>query len=230
MPGQGSPTAHLEHRLSTPAATTSDCDRAVDFALEHGLVAVAVPPWLVKRARRALGRSAIQLGTFVGFPHGGQLRSVKAFEASAALEQGATQVDFVMNAGALLSRDEHVVFDDVLAVVEMAHSALASAAAIVEAAPLGDDQIARACRLAERAGADYVVTSTGSASARTTISRARVMRETVGPRVMVKASGDLRSGDEIAAALRAGAERVSASLTAQLVAALREPATSGSAA
>ena len=88
----------------------------------------------MKSAKRSLGRSRVALGTVVGFPHGGQLLSVKAFEASKALEQGATQIDFVLNSGALVSGDDETVFDDMLAVVDMAHWALASAGS--SAAPI----------------------------------------------------------------------------------------------
>ena len=115
------------------------------------------------------------LGTVVGYPHGGQLLSVKAFEASKALEQGATQIDFVINGGALASGDDETVFNDMLAVVDMAHSALAAAGVIVEADPMTEDLVRRACHLAERAGADYVVTGGRRARARAhTVARTRV--------------------------------------------------------
>ena len=131
------------------------------------------------------------LGTVVGFPHGGQLLSVKAFEASKALEQGATQIDFVLNGGALVSGDDETVFNDMLAVVDMAHSALAAAGVIVGTDPLTEDLVRHACHLAERAGADYVVTSAGPASADATIARARVCCATASGRAIgVKAAGD----------------------------------------
>ena len=151
-----------------------------------------------------------------GFPHGGQILAVKAFEASKALEQGATQIDFVLNGGALVSGDDETVFNDMLAVVDMAHSALASAGVIVEAAPLGDELVRRACRLAERAGADYVVTSAGAATVRSTVSRVRLMRDSVGPRIGVKAAGRFRTADQLLDAAAAGATRVSAALSAAL--------------
>ena len=160
----------LEHRLTQPNASLADLDAAVALAAEHELAALTVNPWLVKAAKRSAralarhardGRSAI--------PHGSQLLSVKAFEASKALEQGATQIDFVLNGGALASGDDETVFNDMLAVIDMAHSALASAGVIVEPEPLAEDLVRRACRLAERAGADYVVTSDGAGSAAATL-------------------------------------------------------------
>jgi deoxyribose-phosphate aldolase len=206
----------LEHRLTQPNASLADLDAAVALATEHDLAALTVSPWLVKAAKRAIGRSRLTLGTVVGFPHGTQLLSVKAFEASKALEQGATQIDFVLNGGALTSGDEETVFNDMLAVVDMAHSALAAAGAIMEAETMSDELVRRACRLAERAGADYVVTGTGATPARVTIARTRLLRDSVGPRIGVKAAGRLRTAEQIGEAVSAGAIRVSAHLTATL--------------
>jgi len=213
----------LEHRLTQPNASLADLDAAVALATEHQLAALTVSPWLVKPAKRRLGRSRVTLGTVVGYPHGGQLLSVKAFEASKALEQGATQIDFVINGGALASGDDETVFNDMLAVVDMAHSALAAVGVIVEADPMAEDLVRRACHLAERSGADYVVTSSGATSARDTVARTRVLRDSVGPRIGVKASGRFRSADQVEEAAAAGATRVSALLTPTLVRSASEP-------
>ncbi len=207
----------LEHRLTQPNASLADLDGAVALATEHDLAAITVSPWLVKAAKRTLGRSRVRLGTVVGYPHGGQLLSVKAFEASKALEQGANQIDFVMNGGALRSGEEEVVLNDMLAVVDMAHSALAVAGVIVESDTLPEELVRRACRLAERAGADYVVTGTGSAPTRATVGRTRILRDSVGPRIQVKASGRFRTLDQVQQAAAAGATRVSAHLNGSLV-------------
>lgn len=206
----------LEHRLTQPNASLADLDAAVALAVEHDLAALTVNPWLVKVAKRKLGRSRVALGTVIGYPHGGQLLSVKAFEASKALEGGATQIDFVLNGGALASGDDETVFNDMLAVVDMAHSALAAAGVIIEADPLSDELVRHACHLAERAGADHVVTSPGSATARSTVARTRVLRDSVGPRIGVKACGRFRTTDQLADAVAAGATRVSAQLTQAL--------------
>ena len=213
----------LEHRLTQPNASLADLEAAVALATEHELAALTVNPWLVKAARRRLGRSRVTLGTVIGFPHGTQILSVKAFEASKALEQGATQIDFVLNGGALASGDDETVFNDMLAVVDMAHSALASAGVIVEAAPLGDELVRRACRLAERAGADYVVTSSGAATVRSTVARVRLIRDSVGPRIGVKASGRFRTPEQLLDAAAAGASRVSAVLSSAMARAASPP-------
>ena len=206
----------LEHRLTQPNASLADLDAAVALAVEHDLAALTVNPWLVKAAKRQLGRSRVTLGTVIGYPHGSQLLSVKAFEASKALEQGATQIDFVLNGGALASGDDETVFNDMLAVVDMAHSALASAGVIIEPDPLSEELVRKACRLAERAGADHVVTSPGAATANGTVERTRVLRDSVGPRIGVKACGRFRNVEQLMEAAAAGATRVSALLTQAL--------------
>lgn len=206
----------LEHRVTQPNASLADLDAAVALAAEHELASLTVNPWLVRAAKRQLGRARVTLGTVIGFPHGSQLLSVKAFEASKALEQGATQIDFVLNSGALASGDEETVFNDMLAVIDMAHSALAAAGVIVEPAPLAEELVRKACHLAERAGADYVVTSGGAVTALATLARTRVLRDSVGPRIGVKAAGRFRTADQLMAAVAAGATRVSTTLTPAL--------------
>lgn len=222
MTALGHTDARLEHRLTTPNASLADLDAAVALATEQDLAALVVSPWLLRAGRRLLGRSRVRLGTVVGYGHGGQLLSVKAFEASKCLEQGATQIDFVMNAGALISALDDTVFNDMLAVIDMAHSAMAIAGVIIEADPLGDDLVSKACRLAERAGADYVVSSTGGAAAKRTIERVGLLCDSVGSRVGVKACGRFRSADEVRAANLAGASVISAEFSADLLRAARD--------
>lgn len=220
----------LEHRVTQPTASLADLDAALALAADHEIASLTVNPWLVKRAKRALSRTGVTLGTVIGFPHGSELLSVKAFEASKALEQGAMQIDFVLNGGALASGDDETVFNDMLAVVDMAHSALASAGVIVEPAPMSEELVRHACRLAERAGADYVVTSSGAATADASVARTRVLRDSVGPRVAVKAAGRFRNLGQLVDAADAGASRVSTLLTPSLarsVAAATELAAAG---
>lgn len=222
MTAIGRRVVRLEHRLTRPNASLAELEAAVALAIEHDCAAITVSPWLVKAARRTLGKSRQRLGTVVGYPHGGQILSVKAFEASKALEQGANQIDFVMNGGALVSGEDEVVYNDMLAVIDMAHSALAVAGVIVEAEALGEDQLRKACRLAERAGADYVVTSAGEAPARRTVQRTGVLRDSVGPRVQIKASGRFRTLADVRAAAAAGASRISAPFDRELAQAATE--------
>ena len=212
------PGARLEHRLTRPNVSLAELLAAVDLALEHELGGLTVSPWLVRPAQRRLGTSRLRLSTVIGDGHGGQIGSVKAFEASKALEHGATQLDFVMNGGALVSGDDQLVLEDMLSVIEMAHAALAPAGVIIEATPLTDEQVRRACRIAERAGADYVVTSTGHTSAQRAIARAALERDSLGPRISVVAAGVFLNAEEIVEALDAGARRVSCAFSPALAA------------
>lgn len=220
MTATGRRAARLEHWLTRPNASLAELDAAVALALRHDCAAICVSPWLVKAAKRALGRSRIRLGTVIGYPSGTQILAVKAFEASKALEQGANQIDFVLNGGALASGEDEIVYNDMLAVVDMAHSALAVAGVIVQAESNGDDLLRKACRLAERAGADYVVTSGGQIAARRSVQQAGILRDSVGPRVEVKAAGKFRRAADVRAAASAGATRVATELSDELAAAL----------
>jgi deoxyribose-phosphate aldolase len=223
MTANGRRAARLEHWLTRPNASLAELEAAVALAVEHDCAAVCVSPWLVKAAKRALGRSRIRLGTVVGYPSGTQILAVKAFEASKALEQGANQIDFVLNGGALASGEDEIVYNDMLAVVDMAHSALAVAGVIVQAESNGDDLVRKACRLAERAGADYVVTSGGQVAPRRTVQQTSILRDSVGPRVEVKAAGKFRRAMDIRAAASAGATRIATELSVELATAMDEP-------
>jgi deoxyribose-phosphate aldolase len=221
MTAIGRTDARLEHRLTTPNASLADLDAAVALAIEHDLAALVVSPWLLKAGRRLLGRSHVRLGTVIGGGHGGQLLSVKAFEASKCLEQGATEIDFAVNAGALISGLDDTVHNDMLAVIDRAHSELGTAGVIIEFGGLREELVTRACRLAERAGADHVVTSAGDATARRTIERVALLRDSVGPRVQVKACGRFRTADEVRAASLAGATRISTAFSSELASTAR---------
>ncbi len=213
-------TARLEHRLTRPNASLAELDAAIRLALEHEVASLAVSPWLVKGAARGLARSAVRVATVIGFPSGAQVAAVKAFEASKALADGATQLDFVLNVGALRSGDEMAVLDDMLAVVEMAHSALAVAGLILPAGALDEELVRRACRLAARAGVDAVVTSTGEEPGALTVQRASHLRRVVGDQIEVKAAGEFASLAEVATAVAAGADRISTFFSGELATAV----------
>lgn len=212
-------TARLEHRLTRPTASLAELDAAIGLAVEHELASLVVSPWLVRVAGRRLGRSPVRLATVIGFPHGGQVSAVKAFEASKALQDGATQLDFVLNAGALVSADEMAVLDDMLAVVEMAHSAVAVAGVIVQAGDLDEELVRRACRLAARAGVDSVITSCGDDPAAATARQASLLRRCLGDEVEVAAAGELLELSDLAAVVAAGADRISTTFSPALAAA-----------
>jgi deoxyribose-phosphate aldolase len=211
-------TARLEHRLTQPTASLADLHAAAGLALEHELASLLVSPWMVKPAARLLARTPVRVATVIGFPHGGQVAAVKAFEASTALEHGATRLDVAINAGALVSGDDDAVLADLLAVVEMAHSAIATCGVIVGVGALGDELVRRACRLAARAGAAWVATSDGPEAADATVAEARFLHDVVGGHLQVKAAGVLTELSQLSAAAAAGADRISTSFSQSLAA------------
>ncbi len=211
-------TARLEHRLTQPTASLADLHAAVALAVEHELATLLVSPWLVKPAARLLARTPVSVATVIGFPHGGQVAAVKAFEASTALEHGATQLDVMLNAGALVSGDDEAVLNDMLAVVEMAHSAMATCGVIVRAGPVGDELVRRACRLAARSAAAYVVTSDGQQPAVATVEQTRFLHGVVGGHLQVKAAGEFTELAQLVEVVSAGADRISTTFSAQLAA------------
>ena len=218
--------ARLEHRLTRPGASLGDLDAALRIVREHDLATLTVTPWLVRPAARLGLPAGVRLGAVIGYPHGGQVSAVKAFEASRALEDGATELDFVVNAGALLSGDEAGALADMQAVVEMAHAALARCGAIVQTGQLSDDVVVRAARLAVRAGVDHLVTSTGEEPASVAIGLTSTLHRLAGEHD-VKAAGVFTTLAEITAAFAAGAGGVSTALSPELAvevdAWLREP-------
>ena len=214
-------TARLEHRLTQPTASLADLHAAVGLALEHEMATLLVSPWLVKPAARLLARSQVRVATVIGFPHGGQVAVVKAFEASTALEHGATQIDVMLNAGALVSGNDDAVLHDMLAVVEMANSALAVCGVIVRAGPVSDELVRRACRLAARSAAAYVVTSDGQQPAGATVDQARLLHAVVGGHLQVKAAGEFTELSQLVEVVSAGADRISTAFSPELAAEYR---------
>jgi deoxyribose-phosphate aldolase len=211
-------TVRLEHRLTRPNASLAELDAAIGLAVKHELASLVVSPWLVRPAARLLSRTPVQVATVIGYPFGGQVAAVKAFEASTALEHGATELDFVLNAGALVTGDDDAVLDDMLAVVEMAHSALAQAGVILQAGQLSDELILRACRLAARAGVDRVVTSSGEDPATVGIDLTRFLQRAIGEQLNVKAAGTFHDLPQVVDAASAGARIISTSFSPQLAA------------
>jgi deoxyribose-phosphate aldolase len=161
--------------------------------------------------------SGVAVGTVIGFPHGGTTTEVKVFEAEQALRDGATELDMVINIGALRSGRDAYVKDEIAAVVEPAHAAGAIVKVILENAYLDDDQKVRACKLAEAAGADFVKTSTGFAPTGATHEDLVLMRRSVSPRIGVKAAGGVRTLDGLLAVMELGVTRIGATQTAVIL-------------
>ena len=206
--------SYIDHTVLKPAASSKDIEKAVEVALEANVAAVCFRPSDLTLAKRLLGDSALGLATVVGFPHGTNETAVKAFETKLAVSQGANEIDMVIHYGHLIEGLDAQVQGDIAAVVEAAQGALVKV--ILETSELTHDQIVRACELSRAAGAHYVKTSTGFASGGATPGIVKLMATTV-PELGVKASGGIRTLDQLIDMVEAGATRVGASGTAAIL-------------
>ncbi len=206
--------SYIDHTVLKPAASAKDIEKAVEVALEANVAAVCFRPSDLTLAKRLLGDSAMGLATVVGFPHGTNETAVKAFETKVAVAQGATEIDMVIHYGHLIEGLDAQVQGDIAAVVEAAEGALVKV--ILETSELTHEQIVRACELSRAAGAHFVKTSTGFASGGATPEIVKLMATTV-PELGVKASGGIRTLDQLIDMVEAGATRVGASGTAAIL-------------
>ncbi len=207
----------IDHSLLRPELTDQDIIEGCALARRYNVASVCVKPSHVPLAVRELQDSRVAIGTVIGFPHGAHTTAVKVFEAKDALANGATELDMVINIGALRSGRSADVRYDIRAVTEVAHQSGALVKVIFENAYLTDEEKVLACQLTEQAGADFVKTSTGFASSGATIEDLKLMRATVGPQVQIKAAGGVRTLDALLAVIDAGCTRVGATRTAQML-------------
>jgi deoxyribose-phosphate aldolase len=207
----------IDHSLLRPELDDAYVEDGCRLAAKYDVASVCVRPADVRRARAILEGTEVAVGTTIGFPHGNHLTAVKVFEAERALEQGATELDMVIQIGALKSRRDRDVEDDIRAVVDVAHSNGAIVKVIFENAYLTDDEKVRACHLTEAAGGDFVKTSTGFAPSGATHEDLRLMRANTGPHVQVKAAGGVRTLDALLAVMELGVTRIGATATETII-------------
>ena len=197
----------LDHSVLKPEVTAADIAAGAAIALKYDTASYCVQGANIAQAAELLAGSSVPVCATVGFPHGAITTDAKAFEATEATRNGATEVDMVVNIGALIAGDDAVVLEDIRAVADAAHAGGAHLKVILETALLSADQIVRGCQLSEQAGADFVKTSTGFSSAGATLENIRLMKATVGDRLRVKASGGVRSVDQVIDFIEAGVSR-----------------------
>lgn len=202
----------VDHTLLKPDASDADIRKLCEEAAQYRFASVCVNPTWVRAAACNLRGTSVPVCTVVGFPLGATLPDVKAYEARRAIFDGAREVDMVINIGALKSNDDCAVEQDIRSVVEASHEYDVLVKVIIEAALLTDDEKARACLAAQRAGADFVKTSTGFAKHGATVADVALMRRTVGAGMGVKAAGGVKGIDDARAMLEAGATRIGASV------------------
>ncbi|WP_415874111.1 deoxyribose-phosphate aldolase [Domibacillus aminovorans] len=206
----------IDHTLLKADAKKEDIEKLCEEANRHGFASVCINPALVKQASELLRGSEVKVCTVIGFPLGATVTEVKAFETKIAIDHGATEVDMVINIGALKDGDYDAVEKDIRAVVASAQGK-ALVKVIIETSLLTDKEKKKACELAVSAGADYVKTSTGFSAGGATEADVTLMRQTVGPKIGVKASGGVRSQQDAMTMIKAGATRIGASSSISIV-------------
>lgn len=200
---------YIDHTLLKPNASQEQIETLIEEAKKYDFASVCVNPTWVNFAAQALKATDVKVCTVIGFPLGANTPELKAFETSDAIQNGANEVDMVINIGALKSRNFDLVERDIRAVVEAAKGTLVKV--IIETCLLTDDEKVKACQIAQKAGADFVKTSTGFSTGGATVADVALMRKTVGPDMGVKASGGARSYEDALAFIKAGATRIGAS-------------------
>ncbi|UUV23050.1 MULTISPECIES: deoxyribose-phosphate aldolase [Lysinibacillus] len=200
----------IDHTLLKAEATKEQIEKLCAEAKQFNFASVCVNPTWVKRSSELLQGTDVLVCTVIGFPLGANTPAVKAFEAKDAIANGAKEVDMVINISALKDKNYELVQADIAAVVEAAKDS-ALVKVIIESCLLTDEEKVKACELAVAAGADYVKTSTGFSTGGATAEDIALMRKTVGPDLGVKASGGVRSLEDMKKMVEAGATRIGAS-------------------
>ena len=207
----------IDHSLLRPELDDAFVEDGCRLAKKYDVASVCVRPADVRRAVEILRDTDVAVGTTIGFPHGNHRTDTKVFEARRALEDGATELDMVIQIAALRSGRDADVQADIAAVVEVAHAAGAIVKVIFENAYLTDDEKIRACHLTEAAGGDFVKTSTGFAPSGATHDDLRLMRANTSPHVQVKAAGGVRTLDALLAVMDLGVTRIGATATETII-------------
>jgi deoxyribose-phosphate aldolase len=207
-----------DHSLLRPTLTDEEFEAGIALARETGCRTVMVAPYDVERAVERLRGSPVAVSTVVDFPHGSNLPASKVFQAQRAIERGARHLDMVMAISRAVAGHFDEVEDDIRAVVQAAHAAGVPLKVILETCYLTPPMIAAACRACERAGADFVKTSTGYGPGGATLEAVRLMRASVGPGVQVMAAGGIRTLDQVLAYRKAGASMIGTRATADILA------------
>jgi deoxyribose-phosphate aldolase len=207
----------IDHSLLKPELDDAFIEAGCRLAATYDVASVCVRPADVRRAAGILAGSDVAVGTVIGFPHGSSTTATKVFEARDALSNGATELDMVIQIGALRSGRDADARSDIAAVVDVAHAAGAIVKVILENAYLNDDEKERGSRLVEAAGADFVKTSTGFAPSGATHADLALMRRVTSAHVQVKAAGGVRTLDGLIDVMKLGVTRIGATQTQVII-------------
>jgi deoxyribose-phosphate aldolase len=207
----------IDHSLLNPVLTDKELEQGCRLGLEYECGSVCIMPYYLDRCAEILRGSAVKASTTIGFPHGGHTTATKAAEARRALDDGAEELDMVVNISKVLSGDWDYVQRDIHAVIELAHARGQKVKVIFENCYLKDDQKIRLCEICGELDADWVKTSTGYGPGGATIEDLKLMRAHSPARVQVKAAGGIRDLDKLLEVRALGVTRVGASRTAEIL-------------
>ncbi len=216
-PTDGSVAHLIDHTLLKPDATQDEVAQLAYEARKYQFASVCINPSYVKLSAQLLKGSGVDVCTVVGFPLGATPTDVKVFEAQQAIREGATEIDMVINVGAVKSKDYELVERDIASVARACHAGNAILKVIIEAALLTDEEKVVASQLSKIAGADFVKTSTGFGPGGATPEDVALMRRVVGPDIGVKAAGGIKTAEDARRMIEAGATRIGASASVKIV-------------
>lgn len=205
----------IDHTLLKPGATSEQIEKIINEAKEHHFASVCVNPCWVKKCSLELKGSGVNVCTVIGFPLGATSTHAKVEETKQAIKDGATEIDMVINIGKLKELDFNYVENEIRLIKKTCKKLILKC--IIETCLLTDDEKVKACQLAKLAGADFVKTSTGFSTGGATVDDVRLMRETVGPDMGVKASGGVKTHEDMVKMIEAGANRIGTSAGVSLI-------------
>ncbi len=206
---------YIDHTILKQDARKSDIVNLCNEAKENDFASVCINPYWIPVAKELLAGTGVDVCTVIGFPLGANATATKAFETAQAIKDGATEIDMVINVGALKDKEYDVVYEDIKAVVDAANGTLVKV--IIETCLLTDEEKVKACELSVKANANFVKTSTGFSTGGATKEDIALMRKTVGENVGVKASGGVRTPEDFDNMIKAGATRIGTSSGIKLV-------------
>lgn len=208
---------YLDHTMLKPDATVAMIDQTVDEAIKYQTASVCINPYWVKRVHQKLAGTGINTCTVIGFPLGATSTASKVFEARQAIEDGADELDMVINIGELKVKHDDAVMADIRAVADEVHSHQRVLKVIIETALLNEEEKQRACKLTVAGQADFVKTSTGFSTSGAQVTDVELMKQTVGDQIKIKAAGGIHSYNEAMAMIDAGADRLGVSASVKIL-------------
>jgi deoxyribose-phosphate aldolase len=207
----------IDHSLLRPTLTDEEFEDGIELVKRYRCATVMVAPYDVSKAVERLAGTGIKISTVIDFPHGSNLTEAKVFESNLAMDNGASHLDMVLAISRLVAGYFDYVEDDIRAVVQAAHARKVPLKVIFETCYLSEDRIVDACKISERAGADFVKTSTGYGPGGATLEATRLMRQNCSPHVQVKPAGGIRTLDQVLEYRRAGASMIGTRATAAIL-------------